>query len=77
MREGTSLEAAENLWSTLIRLVLEFGGEVSGAGAWQAAEQIQREVGSKSLGMSSHAADEAVRGDAGWWSMSAQRLCSS
>ena len=70
MMEGISLEAAENLWSTLIRPVLEFGGEVWGAGAWQAAEQIQqREVGSKLLGMSSH---EAVRGDAGW-SMRARR----
>ena len=40
---------------------------------WQAAEQIQREVGRKLLGMNSKTADEAIRGDMGWWTMKGRR----
>jgi len=70
--EGISIEATEGLWTTLIRPILEYGAEVWGAGSWQAAEQIQQEMGRKLLGMGSKA-DEAIRGDLGWWSMQARR----
>ena len=69
MMEGISLEASETLWITLIRPILEYGSEIWGTGGWQAAEQIQREVGRKLLGMNSKTADEAIRGDMGWWTM--------
>ena len=44
-----------------------------GTGGGQAAEQIQREVGRKLLGMNSKTADEAIRGDMGWWTMKGRR----
>jgi len=53
--EGLSLDAIEGLWIALIRPIIEYGCEIWGAGNWPAAEQVQREVGRKLLGMSSKA----------------------
>ena len=71
--EGISMEATEGLWAALIRPILEYGCELWGATNWPAAEQIQREVGRRLLGMNSKAADEAIRGDLGWWTMKGRR----
>ena len=71
--EGISLEAAESLWTTLIRPILEYGAEIWGDCTWREAEQLQREVGRKLLGMGSKACDEAVRGDLGWWTLKGRR----
>ena len=60
--EGISLDAMESLWSTLIRPVLEYGSEIWGTCGWPEAEQIQREVGRKLLGVGSKSCDEAIRG---------------
>ena len=58
MIEGISLEAAEALWGSLIRPILEYGSDVWGRGNWFEAEQIQREVGRKVLGVSCKVANE-------------------
>ena len=73
MIEGISLEAAESLWSTLIRPILEYGSEVWGACIWKEAEKLQHEVGRKLLGMGSKTCGEAIRGDLGWWTLKGRR----
>lgn len=71
--EGISLETAETLWVSLIRPTLEYGAEVWGRGAWLPAEQLQREVGRKILGVGSKTCNEAITGELGWMSMKSRR----
>ena len=56
---------------SLVRPILEYGAEVWGRGEWLAADQIQRAVGRKILGMSSKSCDEVISGELGWESRGA------
>jgi len=49
--EGLTIEAGEKLWTSMIRLTLEYGAEVWGGGRWIEAEHIMRKVGKTLLGL--------------------------
>ena len=44
-----------------------------GGGEWEAAEKLQREVGTLILGAPTRTANEVVLGDLGWWELKARR----
>jgi len=71
--KGLSVPACVKLWEVVVRPVLEYGAEVWGAGEWEEAERLQREVGRMILGVSSKTANEVVLGELGWWRLKARR----
>jgi hypothetical protein len=78
MEHGTSkgdlsVPASINLWEALVRSNLEDGAEVWGAGNWEEAELVAREMGRRILRCSSKTTTAAVLGELGWWELSTRR----
>jgi hypothetical protein len=74
MREANlSVKANVNVWDVMVRPNLEYGAAVWGFGGWEEAEVLQRETGRKILGVPTQAVKEAIRGELGWWTMTARR----
>jgi hypothetical protein len=74
MRKGDlSVLACNNLWEALVRSNLEYGAEVWGAGNWEEAELIEREMGRRILRCSGKTTTAAVLGELGWWRLSTRR----
>lgn len=65
-------EGAAALWVSLVKSVLEYGGEVD-SDRWEEAEKFQRMAGRMALGVGKGVADEVVLGDLGWWSIRGRR----
>ena len=68
-----SVEAAVNVWQTLIRSVLEYGAEIWGNVKWEQAEILQREMGRRILGVKKNTSNAMVYGELGWWSLKERR----
>lgn len=68
-----SVPACINLWEALVRCNLEYGAEVWGAGTWEEAELVAREMGRRILRCSSKTTTAAVLGELGWWELSTRR----
>src|SRR6185437_2546957 len=71
--EELSVQAGEKLWISMVRPLLEYGGEVWDGGGWEEAERIQNLAGRTLLGLPKTTAVEVIRGDLGWLSMKARR----
>ena len=70
LKQGLSMEAGIKTWETLIRPILEYGIEIWGSSSiWKEAEAIQIQMGRALLGVSPNVANDAIRGDLGWWTM--------
>ena len=51
IRKGRlTVRAACGVWITLVRPILEYGAEILGAGEWEEAEKLQREMAKRILG---------------------------
>ena len=57
----------------MARSNLEYGAEVWGAGQWDEAELIEKEMGRRILRCSGKTTTEAVLGELGWWRMKTRR----
>jgi hypothetical protein len=74
MKQGAlSVKASINLWEALVRSNLEYAAGVWGAGQWEEAELIQREMGRRILRCNGKTSNAAVRGELGWWKLSTRR----
>jgi hypothetical protein len=72
-----SVDGGVRLWTAFARPILEYGAEIwerEKHDKWDAAEQLQKEMGTKILRCSITAAHVFVRGELGWWSLKARRV---
>ena len=66
LRKGRlTVRAASNLWQVLVRMVLEYGAENIGDGAWEEAERLQREMAKRIIGLKESTNNEVVLGELG------------
>ena len=74
IRKGRlTARAACGVWKTLVRPILEYGAEIWGAGEWEEAERLQREMAKRILGLKESTNNEVVLGELGWWKLKSRR----
>ena len=68
-----TVRAAIGVWKTIVRPIIEYGAEISGAGEWEEAERLQREMAKRILGLKESTNNEVVLGELGWWKLKSRR----
>ena len=68
-----SVKGSIVLWKTLVRSILEYSSEIWGFDQWEKGEAVQVDMGRRILHCSIMSTKEAIRGDLGFWRLSARR----
>jgi hypothetical protein len=68
-----SIKAGVNLWESLVRSIVEYAVEIWGDEVWKEGENLLHEMGRRILRCSPAAANAAIRGELGFWSMRSRR----
>ena len=57
-----------------MRPVAEYGAAIWGEDRWDEMEKIQRDMGTRILGLEQSTSNEVILGEMGWWTMQARRV---